>query len=270
MTFHVTLQSKQGVGLLKGNGLPQHKILQFGNAVRVALYSPLRSLVLGLAFAAAPIGQVLAESAPSQSQGDALAIARAHLDAIFQQALADDAAGRHEQARKWFDALQGTELQVESAVPSAVNLAAIGRFADAKRAFGELAKSTDVRVSSYAKFWQLWLIARTHSGKSSVLQKRLVAPAKDIQAKDGSAKALAALYAGKGSVNEVFAAIDAKHFSSEVLRQDARAEAAFFVGGYLQYVRQDKTAALNLYRRELPFASASIERPLIKQAMAAL
>jgi len=264
MKSHVKLQSKQGVGH------PQHNTFLFTSAVRAALCSPLWSLALGVVVAVASAGPALAGNATSRVQDESTAVAREKMEAIFQLALADDVAGRHGQARKWFDALQSTELQEASAVPSAVNLAVLGRFEDAKSAFDKLASNPDSRVSSYAKLWQLWLFARTHAGKPSALQKQLIAPAKAIKAKDAPAKALAALFAGKGSASEVFAAIEAESFPSEALRQDARAEAAFFVGGYLQYVRQDKTAALKIYRHELPSSNASIERPLIKQAIEAL
>ncbi|MCD9085691.1 hypothetical protein [Stenotrophomonas sp. SY1] len=189
--------------------------------------------------------------------------------ATYSSAIALDAESLHAQARVLFDALDGTELKNRAAVPSAVNLVALGRFSEAKVAFSRIANSEDVRDSSYAQLWQLWLAARTHSGKSEELHKMLLEHAAMIGKQGTYHQALVELYGGQGTIDAVFAAID-RVAVQEPQRRDARAEAAFFAGGYLQYVRQDESAALSLYQRELPHASESIERPLLRSAITAL
>ncbi|MBO3278129.1 hypothetical protein [Pseudomonas schmalbachii] len=209
-----------------------------------------------------PLGQVVSSNAGETD--------RKTLLAIYKQAVADDAAGRHEQARKWYDALQGTQLNTDSAVPSAVNLAVLGRFADARKAFDAIASSGgNPRDVGYAQLWQLWLTARD-GGEPAALERTLANASAKVEAANPQQQALADLYAGKGSVEAVYAAIDAMSVTDELFRRDARAEAAFFAGGYLQYVRQDKPSALRLYQRELPQSSVSVERPLLEQVIAAL
>ncbi|MNZ80357.1 hypothetical protein D3C78_989870 [compost metagenome] len=166
--------------------------------------------------------------------------------------------------------LPGSELESLAAVPSAVNLVALERYAEAKAAFASLANSANERDASYAQLWLLWLSARTQAGKPADIQKHLAAQAVGFAPRGSAQQALIALYRGKGSVEAVFDAVNSMAFSDELQRRDARTEAAFFAGGYLQYARQDKPAALRLYQRELPNASASIERPLLTQAIATL
>jgi hypothetical protein len=184
----------------------------------------------------------------------------------YTQALADDAGGRHEQARKLFDALSSTELKTDTAVPSAVNLVLLERYADARKAFDGIASSATPRDAAYAQVWQLWLSARTWQGKPNELRKHLKQQARGVQGKDAVHQALIDLYAGKGSTEKVFAAIESMPVT-DVARRDLRAESAFFAGGFAQYVAADKAAALQLYQREYPNSSVSIERPLIERAI---
>ena len=189
---------------------------------------------------------------------------------IFEQAMLDDAAGRHDRARNGYDRLQAGPLARAAAVPSAVNLVALNRFSQARKAFATLATSQDAYEAGYSQLWQLWLTARTHKGKSAALRARLAKAAAQVKAATPQQRALAELYAGKGSVDAVFSAIDSMRLVDPLQRRDARTEAAFFAGGYLQYVRRDHPAALRLYKQELSQPSASIERPLLEGAIARL
>ncbi|WP_371226987.1 hypothetical protein ACAW63_16800 [Pseudomonas sp. QE6] len=189
---------------------------------------------------------------------------------IFEQALLDDAAGRPDRARKGYDRLQAGPLARAAAVPSAVNLVALNRFTQARQAFAALASSQNAYEAGYSQLWQLWLTARTHKGKSAALRAKLATAADKVKPASPQQRALAELYAGKGSVDAVFAAIDGMGLVDPLQRRDARSEAALFAGGYLQYVRRDSPAALRLYQQELSHPGASIERPLLKQALARL
>lgn len=156
-------------------------------------------------------------------------------------------------------------------MPSAINLAALGRFKQSKMAFDLLAKSKDPRTASYAGLWQLWLTARMHSGNSDTLKKELASMASGVNASSPNQQALVRLYAGTGSTDEAFSAIAAMPGTDELQRHDALTEATFFTGGYLQYVANDSQAALQFYERtQKQLNSTSMERPLINQAKASL
>ncbi|WP_130617544.1 hypothetical protein [Dyella amyloliquefaciens] len=188
----------------------------------------------------------------------------------FEQALVDDASGRPQEARKRYDLLKSTPMAAAAAVPSAVNLVALGRFDDARNAFALLAASQDAYLSGYAQLWQLWLDARSYRGDVAPLREKLARATVGVRAANAQQQALLNLYAGQGSVDAVFAAIDASTPENSLQRKDARTEAALFAGGYLQYVLRDKAAAQRLYRRELPQSGASVERPLIQQSIGSL
>lgn len=189
---------------------------------------------------------------------------------IFEQALLDDAQGLHVQAREGYDHLLTGTLAKAAAVPSAVNLVALGRFTQARIAFAQLNNCHDAYTAGYSQLWQLWLLARTQKGKSAALRGKIARAATEVKPATPQQRALAELYAGNGSVDAVFAAIDGMDFLNPLQRRDARTEAAFFAGGYLQYVRLDAPSALRLYRQELSQPSVSIERPLIEKALAKL
>ncbi|WMY73539.1 hypothetical protein RHD99_19120 [Buttiauxella selenatireducens] len=191
--------------------------------------------------------------------------------ALFQQAVADDLAGRNSAARKAWDVLKNTDMAAQSAVPSAINLAALGKFDAASTAFDALTASSNTRESDYARLWQLWLTARTHVGKSAALKKELAILASGMNVSSPGQQALIRLYAGKGSTDAVFAAIAAMPGTDELQRRDALTEATFFTGGYLQFVTHDNKAALQLYEREQNHLnSTSLETPLINKAAATL
>lgn len=191
---------------------------------------------------------------------------------LYESAIVNDAAGRHTQARQLYDELVNTSEQSQASVPSAANLALLGRYTDSAHAFDALAKSSgDAHLAAYAELWQLWLTARTHQGDLAGLRQQLAKDAAKVTPADAQQSALVNLYAGKDSTDEVFSAIDAMAADDALQHSDLRTEAAFFAGGYLQYARGDKAAALRLYQHEFSQAStASIERPLIRQAVAAL
>lgn len=261
--------SKLWVTKQSGNGFPSYIFIKRAGQFFVVV----GFLIIGLAFLMMLVESSVQSAAASVTRDGSgyqkAVLVASNPNEMFKQALADDMAGRHESARKLYEILRNTNLQKESAVPSAVNFAAMGRFSDAERAFGKLSKNANKRISSYAQLWKLWLIARTDTGAKKLLQKRLVANAKVLKLDSDSASAIADFYAGKISAESVFSKIDSAKFSDDATRRDARAEAAFFVGGYLQYVRKDRGAALKLYKRELPSAAASIELPLIKQSISA-
>ncbi|MET3654786.1 hypothetical protein [Dyella japonica] len=200
----------------------------------------------------------------------AFRVAPGDLRVTFEQALVDDASGRPQQARQRYDALHGTAMENAMAVPSAVNFAVLGRFDDARKAFAGLSGSADAYVAGYAQLWQLWLDARTFSSEdTAALRNRLAKAVTGLRPANAQQQALLRLYAGQGDVDTVFAAIEASTPAGSLQRRDSRTEAAFFAGGYLQYVQRDASAAARLYSRELPQSGASVERPLIQQSIAA-
>lgn len=191
--------------------------------------------------------------------------------ALFQQAVADDLAGRNSSARKAWDALKDTDMTALAAVPSAINLVALGKFDAANKAFDALTASHDARESDYAQLWQLWLTARTSAVKPAAVKKELAILASGMNVSSPNQQALIRLYAGKGSIDAVFAAIAVMPGTDELQRRDALTEATFFIGGYLQYVVRDNKAALQFYEREQnQLNSTSLENPLINNAAATL
>ena len=81
--------------------------------------------------------------------------------ATFQQAVNDDLAGRHSEARQKYDALNNGMLAGIVLLPSAVNLAALDRYDEAQRAFTLLRQNGNGRERDYGLLWDLWLTART-------------------------------------------------------------------------------------------------------------
>lgn len=192
--------------------------------------------------------------------------------AIFHSALAADAAGHHLPARRQFDALGKISPLAESAVPSAVNLVLLGRYDEAGEAFAELATGGNARDAEYARLWQLWLVARTSKSSEERNNKLEQLGAGSFSFTQPRYRAIRDLYLAAGAPDQVFDMIGSAPAAeqSELQWGDARAEAAFFVGGYLQYVRQDSAAALKIYRRELHYAEYSLERPLLEKAIRSL
>lgn len=244
------------IGLFKENIPCVHPAI-FGSIIIATSYLALPAIANG---APASITQNLSAPATHQTRV-----------ALFNQAIADDLSGHNQAARKVYDDLMGSDMSAEIAVPSAINLVALGKFDAADQAFNRLAASADARVSDYAHLWQLWLTARTHAGKPASLKKELAILTSGMNASSPSQQALVRLYAGKGSTDAVFAAIATMHGTDELQRRDALTEATFFTGGYLQYVTRDNKAAHELYEREQnQLNSTSLELPLITKAAARL
>lgn len=226
--------------------------------------------------------QSLLTQADQQYRASQLASAQVLLDKAFrlapgdprlsaQQAFIEDASGRYSDARQRYDELARTHLSDAVAVPSAVNLVLLGRLDDAQRAFAALARSSDAQLASYAGLWQLWLSARSADGRAHELQQQLLQRASHMTPTNAVQHELLELYAGRGIPERVMSAIDAMGVSRPIERSDLHTEAAFFAGGYLQYVRHDLPTALRLYQDALPHSSpASVELPVLRQAIAEL
>lgn len=235
------------------------------NAIRLYSASSLRKGLhwLGCALAAAFLVIYLS---PAAWASDAAALGPEQLRSVLGQALADDHAGDHQRARAWFDALEGTSLASESAVPSAVNLVALGRFDEARKVFGRIASVGNSRDTAYAQLSLLGLTARTWPGKPAVLRRQLATQAAGLRGNDLLHQRLFDLYAGKASVEQVLDIAQAMG-GDQVAIEDRLAEAGYYVGIWQQYVAKNPAAAMRLYRQALAHASVSIERPLIEQAL---
>ncbi len=188
----------------------------------------------------------------------------------FEHAVDDYFAGRYGEAKKAFDKLRKTDYASVSAVPAAVNLAAMGNYSSAQKAFSRLTKSANVREKEYAQLWQLWLTAKKWRGSNKELNKKLerLVNAQDWQ--PSYMKNIAKLYAGQETIESVFNSISTQVLD-EALRKDALTEATFFAGGYLQNVKHDNAAAMQLFNGNLnKLNSVSLERPFIDRECAAL
>lgn len=210
--------------------------------------------------------QALLREAGARGQGGTRALA--------EQAFIEDAGGRHVRARQFYDALKGSDQSAVIAVPSAVNLAALGRFEQARKAFSELQKnSANDQVKAYAGLWNLWLTAREAQDaglKPDAIKARVQKVARGIKPVTEPQRALLALYQGKSDSSAVFVEIDALKVPDTVKR-DLRTEAGLFAGAYLDYVRQDHAAALRAYERALQQSRpTAMERPQLIQSSRAL
>lgn len=210
--------------------------------------------------------QALLREAGAKGQGGTRALA--------EQAFLEDANGRHMRARQFYDALKGSDQTAVIAVPSAVNLAALGRFDLARSAFTTIQKrSPSPQVKAYAGLWSLWLSARGASDaglKPDAAKARMLKIARNIKPVTAQQSALVALYLGKTDSSAVFAEIDALQ-APEAIKRDLRTEAGLFAGAYLDYVRQDHQGALRVYQLALEQSRpAAMERPLLIQSSRAL
>lgn len=232
------------------------------NAVILGLLSVWTGATLAVPTdATRPVPVVKAQSAVEALATPNSPAARAEL---FRQAIADDLAARPASARRAYDALQGSDLATQIAIPSAINLVALGQFSAARRAFDAVAASGSVPEQDYAHLWQLWIIARTHSGQPQALKKELARMASGMHVSSPNLQALVRLYAGQGSVEATFAAVATMPVSNELQKSDALTEATFFSGSYLQFVAHNEPAAQALYKKyKNQLNSTSLERPLI-------
>lgn len=190
--------------------------------------------------------------------------------AVFEQAVADYFSGRYGQAQKRFNELRNTDYAAASAVPAAVNLVAMGKYTSAQQAFGQIQKSTNVREKEYAKLWELWLTAKLWRGSNKGLINKLnkLVAAHDWQ--PSYMQDIAKVYAGQENVEDLFNSLSTQGLD-EASHKDAFTEATFFAGGYLQNVKHNNAAAMQLFNDNLnKLNSVSLERPFIDRECASL
>ncbi|WP_157952941.1 hypothetical protein [Limnobaculum parvum] len=230
----------------------------------------LKTLITGLLIIATGTACAATEQ-PNATQQSLAQKSPADRELMFQQAIVSDLAGRHIEARKIYDALKGTDLDEQIAVPSAINLAAIEQFKASLNEFDRLALSRDARVSEYAHLWQLWLTARMYTGETAPLKAKLNSMASGMKMSSPSQQALVRLYSGDGDMNATISAISAIPCTDELQCRDAKTVATFFIGGYLQYVEHDGKAALQWYEhKQNELNNTSLETPLIIKTLTSL
>ncbi|MDA3131171.1 hypothetical protein [Atlantibacter subterraneus] len=190
--------------------------------------------------------------------------------AVFERAVDDYFSGRYGEAKKAFGQLYETDYADASAVPAAVNLAAMGKYTSSLKAFGRIKKSTNVREKQYAQLWELWLTAKQWRGSNKELNKKLERLVSSQDWQPSYMQSIAKLYVGQETIENVFNSVSTQG-SDETLRKDALTEATFFAGGYLQNVKHDNAAALRLFNDNLnKLNSVSLERPFIDRECASL
>ncbi|WP_341678066.1 hypothetical protein [Niveibacterium sp. SC-1] len=254
----------------------------------VALGRCLAVILASLAASGAPAGEALPQAAApgaeaahsAYARGDFAsaqamllqlpAAARSAPRALFEQALLDDAAGRHAEAQQGYEALRGTPLAATAAIPAAINLVAQNKLSAAANAFAKAGEGVrSDAVATYLQLWQLYLLARTHGGPSATLQAALRERTAGLRPANAVQRALVALYRGEGSVDLVLDAVAASD-PDALARRDQLSEAVFFAGSYLFYVRGDRPAASLLFRHEMALPpNASSERLVIRQMLSA-
>ena len=112
-------------------------------------------------FAIPPIHRTVCQS-PSGATRLAKGTSSGRLE--MELALVDDALGRPQQARRHYDRLGRSVWSDLVALPSAANLAALGRYRDADRAFAQIAsKGANADEKAYAQLWRLWLVTRDNA-----------------------------------------------------------------------------------------------------------
>ncbi|WP_347254698.1 hypothetical protein [Leminorella grimontii] len=189
---------------------------------------------------------------------------------LFLDAINDDLSGRNKEARSIYDRLKISEMATVSAVPSAINYAALGQYDDAMKAFRMLSSSANARERDYARLWQLWLTAKQWKGTRAELTHNLKKQAVNYKWQLPYQQEIAQLYIGKGSEDSVFQSIENWNVE-EAVKKDALTEATFFVGGYLQHVKQDIDRTRALFNaNQSKLNSVSLERPFIDRECIAL
>lgn len=189
---------------------------------------------------------------------------------LLQQAMSEDHAGRPQQARAIYDSIKDSEKSGIEAVPSAINLAAIGRFADAQNAFTDISINGKPRDKDYAQLWLLWLTARQWSDTQISLQKELQRRVQSYTWQYPWEQDIARLYMGEGSPEALLAAINNWN-TLDTIKKDAFTEGLFFAGGYLQYVKHVPEKAAELFNKnKTRLNKTSLEQPLIVQESLAL
>lgn len=189
---------------------------------------------------------------------------------VFSQAVNNYFSGRNREALERYERLKNTDYAVYSAVPAAINLVALEQYSAAQKAFAEIKHSSIVRDREYSQLWELWLTAKQWKGSNKALNKELKRLVNTYTWQLSFEKSIAGLYAGQETVDSVFSTVTTFN-ADATLQQDARAEATFFAGGYLQNVKHDNAAAKQLFNDNLSkLNSVSLERPLIDRECASL
>lgn len=189
---------------------------------------------------------------------------------LLQRAISADLAGRPQQARVIYDNIKDREISDIAAVPSAINLVAMGRLSDAQNTFTDISINGRQRDKDYAQLWLLWLTARQWSDTPISLQKELQRRVQSYTWQYPWEQDIAKLYMGEGSPEALLTAIDNWN-TLDTIKKDAFTEGLFFAGGYLQYVKhapQEAAALFNKNRTRLN--KTSLEQPLIIQELLAL
>ncbi|MEN0617385.1 hypothetical protein ABK730_24065 [Klebsiella indica] len=236
----------------------------------IDIFSVKKSLTILLLFICAKSVFAIAESI-SIKPSQAILSARETSEATFQKAINDHLSGRHSDARKKYDALNGGMLASVIVLPSAVNLAALERYDEARSAFTLLRQNGNGRERDYGLLWDLWLTARTWQGGTTALQKTLADKVANYKWFSAYESAIADIYTGKGDEKSVFQLIDSIAFSHAEEKADAVTQAVFFVGGYYQYVIHQPQNAQKLYHDYASHLNKnSLERILVLKEQASL
>lgn len=204
-------------------------------------------------------------SVSQQRVGEIINVNAVDNKSILTQAISDYFSGRYEEARAGYKKLEKTDYAEYSAVPAAINMVALGQYSQSQKAFIKIKNNSNVRDKEYAQLWELWLTAKQWKGSNNALKKELIRLVDTYHWHLPFEKSIAGLYAGRETVESVFKAVSA--FNADATQQqDARAEATFFAGGYLQNVKHDDASAKQLFNDNLnKLNSVSIEKPLIER-----
>lgn len=186
----------------------------------------------------------------------------------FKQAIAFDLSGQPLLARRIYDQLKTPDLKSLAAVPSAINLAALGKYPESAAAFSAIEKSANLRDKEYAQLWSLWLTSRQWKGTPQALAQHNSQYVKTHNWHLPWEEMIAQLYAGKITEKELMASINKMMFK-DANKKDALTEGIFFAEGYLQYIKHDPKQARDLFKQyQFALHSNSLERPLLLKTYA--
>ena len=184
-------------------------------------------------------------------------------NALYQQAVQLDLNGQHMLARKHYDALKNREIVKLSAVPSAINHAALNNYQLAQKAFSALEKSTDTRDREYAQLWTLWLTARQWNGSKNDLIKQNKRYVESHSWNLPWEKLIAQMYTNEVSPEALMVLVNSGNIPIKI-KNDALTESLFFATGYLKYVEGNSIQATMLFNKYKSFINAtSLESQLL-------
>ncbi|MDR0807320.1 MAG: hypothetical protein LBN41_11395 [Enterobacteriaceae bacterium] len=184
--------------------------------------------------------------------------------AAFQQAIAFDLAGKPREARGIYDSLLNSYMPMpDAAVPSAINLYALGRFAESMSAFKAIQGSANRRDAEYASLWVLLLTARNGGAD---LERKLAYMAEAMHFSDAANKHIADMFAKKISAVQLLKNIVLQNdVSFDPKKQDVVTQTVFFASSYLTWVLNDKALAKQMVDKTRHFfLFESLERPLME------